>query len=167
MATWWNGRHAVVRRPCPPRREGSSSSLVTGSYRWCLWCNRRACDPVKVEAAGSNPPEHPAGGRYPVLRLQALALRRPAGQFDSGMGYCLGCLAASSAGSTKPGWQVRLLHDLLLARPSAGDGGSEPRSSWLDTSTGCSKKRLAMLDRPGTALVTRTKWDRVPPPALV
>jgi hypothetical protein len=49
-----------------------------------------------------------------------------------------GCLADSSAGSTKPGWQVRLLHDLLTARPSAGDWGSEPRSSWLDTSTGCS-----------------------------
>src|ERR1700751_1896516 len=29
MARWWNGRHAVVRRPCPPRREGSSPSLVT------------------------------------------------------------------------------------------------------------------------------------------
>ena len=28
-ARWWNGRHAAVRRPCPPRREGSSPSLVT------------------------------------------------------------------------------------------------------------------------------------------
>lgn len=28
--------------------------------RWCLWCNWQACDPVKVEAAGSTPPEHPA-----------------------------------------------------------------------------------------------------------
>src|SRR5947209_6629917 len=26
----------------------------------------------------------------------------------------VGCLAAPSAGSTKPGWQVRLLHDLLV-----------------------------------------------------
>jgi hypothetical protein len=33
MARWWNGRHAVLRRPCPPRREGSSPSLVTG---WLL-----------------------------------------------------------------------------------------------------------------------------------
>ena len=55
--------------------------------RWCLWCNRRACDPVKVEAAGSTPPEHPDGGRYPALRTQAQALRRPVGQFDSGAGY--------------------------------------------------------------------------------
>ena len=53
----------------------------------------------------------------------------------------------------------------LPARPSGGDRGSEPRSSWLDTSTGCSKKP-AMLDGPGTALVTRIKWVRVPPPAL-
>ena len=29
MARWWNGRHAVLRRPCPPWREGSSPSLVT------------------------------------------------------------------------------------------------------------------------------------------
>src|SRR6516165_560650 len=29
MARWWNGRLAVLRRPCPPRREGSSPSLVT------------------------------------------------------------------------------------------------------------------------------------------
>jgi hypothetical protein len=29
MARWWNGRHAAFRRPCPPRREGSSPSLVT------------------------------------------------------------------------------------------------------------------------------------------
>src|SRR4051794_33620842 len=56
--------------------------------------------------------------------------------------------------------------DLHLARPSGGDRGSELRSSWLDTSTGCSK-RPAMLDGTGTALVTRTKWVRVPPPALV
>src|SRR5262249_30462235 len=56
--------------------------------------------------------------------------------------------------------------DLLLARPSGGDWGSELRSSWLDTSTGC-LIRPAMLDRPGTALVTRTKWVRVPPPAPV
>ena len=55
--------------------------------------------------------------------------------------------------------------DLLLARPSGGDRGSEPRSSWLDTSTGCSEMP-AMLDGPGTALVTRKKWVRVPPPAL-
>src|SRR5262249_54289636 len=31
-----------------------------------------------------------------------------------------------------------LAFDLLLARPSGGDRGSEPRSSWLNTSTGCS-----------------------------
>lgn len=89
--------------------------------RRCLWCNRRACDPVKVEAAGSTPPEH---------------LRLP-------------CLAASSAGPPKAGWPVRLWHGVLrvvsrtkrlsmkpgwqhsctllrrlrklLARPSAGD----------------------------------------------
>ena len=60
----------------------------------------------------------------------------------------------------------RWLWIALLARPSAGDGGSEPRSSWLDTNTGCSKKMPAMPDGPGTALVTRTKWVRVPPPAL-
>lgn len=72
------------------RREGASPSLVTVSWskgkRWCLWCNRRACGPVKVEEAGSTPPEHPDGFRRPVLRLQALALRRPVGRFDSGMG---------------------------------------------------------------------------------
>src|SRR5262245_3168793 len=56
MARWWNGRHAVVRRPCSQWREGSSPSLVTD-----LSC--------------------------PVLRLQAPALRRLVGQFDSGMGY--------------------------------------------------------------------------------
>src|SRR5262249_15463814 len=48
--------HAVVRRPCPPWREGSSPSLVTPRY-------------------------------CPVLRLQAPALRRLVGQFDSGVGY--------------------------------------------------------------------------------
>src|SRR5262249_8352226 len=55
---------------------------------------------------------------------------------------------------------------LLLAGPSGGDWGSELPSSWLDTSTGCSK-RTAMPDGPGTALLTRTKWVRVPPPAPV
>src|SRR3954453_12430393 len=83
MARWWNladtrasetrAHHAALRVQVPPW------SLL--QKRRCLWCNWQACDPVKVEAAGSTPPEHP------VLRLQAPALRRLVGQFDSGMGY--------------------------------------------------------------------------------
>src|SRR4029077_3120077 len=75
--------------------------------------------------------------RRPVVRLQALALRRPAGQFDSGMGYCLGCLAAPSAGSTKPGWQVRLLHDLLVRNYALWKRGSPKCADMNET-------RLAM-----------------------
>src|SRR4051794_11650229 len=100
------------------------------------------------------------------------------------------CLAAPSAGPPKAGWPVRLRHGVLwvvsrlralgLRNPVGrfdscttysygqalgGDRGFEPRSSWPDTSTGCSKMP-AMPDRPGTAFVTRTKWVRVPPPAL-
>src|SRR5215472_1021740 len=41
MARWWNGRHAVVRRPCPPRREGSSPSLVTALYALSCGPKRR------------------------------------------------------------------------------------------------------------------------------
>src|SRR2546430_13465902 len=86
MARWWNGRHAVVRRPCPPWREGSSPSLV----------------PVE---------------RRPVLRLQALALRRLAGQFDSGMGY-----VGLSRGSERWVYETRLAGS-TPARPV----GSEKR----------------------------------------
>src|SRR5262245_62739759 len=63
------------------------------------------------------------------------------------------------AGSTPAG------HPLSVGRALGGGRGFEPRPSWLDTSTGCSL-RPAMLDGTGTALVTRTKWVRAPPPAL-
>ena len=46
-----NGKTAGLH----PANEGSTPSTVH-CERWCLWCNRRACDPVKVEAAGSTPP---------------------------------------------------------------------------------------------------------------
>src|SRR5262249_34572447 len=106
MARWWNRQTRGPQKAVPTGREGSTPSLVTDRSAlragWCLWCNWQACDPMKVETAGSTPPEHPDGGCCPVLRLQALTVRRPVGQFDSGMGYCLGCLADRVLGLRNP-----------------------------------------------------------------
>ena len=44
----------------------------------------------------------------------------------------VGCLADFSAGSTKPGWQVRLLHDLLDQRGARRERGTP-------TSSGCNR----------------------------
>lgn len=66
-ARWWNGRHAVLRRPCPPWREGSSPSLVTVG-----------CAMVRLRH----------GVMKVVSRLGALALRKPVGGFDSCTTYC-------------------------------------------------------------------------------
>src|SRR3954447_190628 len=85
MARWWNGRHAVVRRPCPPWREGSSPSLVTAQ-------------------------------QCPVLRLQAPALRRLVGQFDSGMVYWGLSRGFRALGLRNPVGRFRLLHVLLVRR---------------------------------------------------
>ena len=163
MARWWNGRHAALREPCPPWREGSSPSLVT--VRCCPGGERDIIALSEGAGPGSSPgrgtgiasmvkgtSRGPAKAEF-LVRVQVGALW-PNSKRQRDPAVNRGC-----AGSTPAG------HPRLLARPSAGDGGSEPRSSWLDTSTGCSQKP-AMLDRPGTALVTRIKWVRVPPPAL-
>ncbi len=53
MARWWNGRHAVLRRPCPPWREGSSPSLVTLTF--CLVAQMVERLAVNETVAGSSP----------------------------------------------------------------------------------------------------------------
>src|SRR5690348_11269858 len=55
MARWWNGRHAALRRPCPPRREGSSPSLVTAYFRGRLTVGRRTLTPPML--VRSQPPD--------------------------------------------------------------------------------------------------------------
>ena len=190
-ARWWNGRHAVLRRPCPPRREGSSPPLVTGSCRpggeRDIMAPSEGAGPGSTPGRGTDPCfdgerdiTRPCEGRVPgsspgwstVAEPKAVAgpgcepglcgfdSRRPPSWASAARRdehpSCKGARAGSSpaAGSGSSSGQTL-----------GGDGGSEPQSSWLDTSTGCSG-RPAMLDRPGTALVTRIKWVRVPPPAL-
>jgi hypothetical protein len=138
------GRGTVVASMVKGRSRGSAKAeFLVRVQVGALWPNsKRQRDPaVNRGCAGSTPAGHPRG---PV-------------QLD---GTSTPLLKGSVRVRVPP-----LVLDYRWARPSAGDGGSEPRSSWLDTSTGCSG-RPAMLDRPGTALVTRTKWVRVPPPAL-
>jgi hypothetical protein len=48
-----------------------------GTDRRCLWCKRIACDPVKVEAAGSTPPEHPSPKRRLAVQDRPLPLPVP------------------------------------------------------------------------------------------
>src|SRR5262249_39259848 len=85
------GRHAVLRRPCPPRREGSNPSLVTA----------RPC---------------------PVLRTQAPALRRPVGQFDSGMGYCGLSRGFRALGLRSPVGRVDSCTPYWISEAPAGNG---------------------------------------------
>jgi hypothetical protein len=164
LARWWNGRHALLRRPCPPWREGSSPSLVTGSR--CPGGERDIMAPSEGAGPGSIP------GRGTVVASMVKGRSRGSAKAEFLVRVQVGALWPNSkrqrdpavnrgcAGSTPAGHprgpvqldgtstpllkgsvRVRvppLVLDYPWARPSAGDGGSEPRSSWLDTSTGCS-----------------------------
>jgi hypothetical protein len=52
IVRWWKGRHAVLRRPCPTGREGSTPSLATARWRGSSAAERRALNP---DGDGSNP----------------------------------------------------------------------------------------------------------------
>src|SRR5262249_54470546 len=102
MARWWNGRHVVLRRPCPPRREGSSPSLVTA--RLCPVLRTQA--PALRRLVG----QFDSGMGYCGLSrgFRALGLRSPVGRFDSCTTYWIGqgaCSGRGSPGPLQPGWR--------------------------------------------------------------
>jgi hypothetical protein len=72
----------------------------------------------------------------------------------------------TSHGSTKPGFLVRVQVEALWPNPNWMREPAVNRGCVGSTPTG-HPETPAMLDRPGTALVTRTKWVRVPPLALI
>ena len=78
------GRHAVLRRPCPPRREGSSPSLVTARLCPVL----RTQGPALRRLVG----QFDSGMGYCGLSrgFRALGLRSPVGRFDSCTTYLFG-----------------------------------------------------------------------------
>ena len=90
MARWWNGRHAVLRRPCPPRREGSSPSLVTA--RLCPVLRTQA--PALRRLVG----QFDSGmGYFGLSRgFRALGLRSPVGRFDSCTTYWMSAAPAGN-----------------------------------------------------------------------
>jgi hypothetical protein len=88
-------------------------------------------------------------------------------RFDSWPGYCptASVVKRTSRGSAKSEVLVRLRAEALWPNPKRQREPAVNRLCVGSTPTG-HPNTPAMLDRPGTALVTRTKWVRVPPLAL-
>lgn len=84
------GRHAVLRRPCPPRREGSSPSLVTA----------RRCPVLRTQAPALRRlvGQFDSGMGYCGLSrgFRALGLRSPVGRFDSCTTYWISAVPAGN-----------------------------------------------------------------------
>ena len=88
-------------------------------------------------------------------------------RFDSWPGYCptASVVKRTSRGFAEPGFLVRLQVEALWPNPKWMREPAVNRRGVGSTPTG-HPNTPAMLDRPGTALVTRTKWVRAPPLAL-
>ena len=105
---------------------------------------------------GSNSPQHSDEDRYPSCGFKCwLSEGLPC---STGMGT-RGCLAAPSAGSTKPGWQVRLLHTTYSDSRALGAADSTTALAALpgwqrgNTPRHCSGRRetLFCIDEPSNS----------------
>ena len=108
LARWWNGRHAVLRRPCPSRGVRVQVPPWSLLFVHAWFCFTLSCGfkrwPSEGRLAGSTPAW---GTAWVVSRLRALGLRNPVGRFDSCTTYFwpgprkgIGALNLDRVGST-------------------------------------------------------------------
>jgi hypothetical protein len=159
MARWWNGRHAVLRRPCPPgvRVQVPPWSLAALVVKGTSWLPPKEQVQVRflagvIASMVKGTSRGPAKAEF-LVRFQVGALwPNPKRLRDPAVNR--GCAGSTPAGHLMVPVQLDrpstplvkgrkwvrvppLALDLFTGQALGGDWGSEPQSSWLDTSTGC------------------------------
>lgn len=150
-----------ARSPASHAGQRGSKPLRAASFRGRLTAGRRALNPPVLVRL--QPPELHTSVVKRRTRLppkEQVQVRILAGVLTNAS-----VVKRTSRGSAKSEVLVRLRAEALWPNPKWLRDPAVNRGCVGSTPTG-HPKTPAMPDRPGTALVTRTKWVRVPPLAL-